>query len=128
MTKDYTDRLAKWVGQRSATKRDKNVAAFLAVREDVTGALHAGFAARTIWINLFEEGRVPFRYTTFLSLVKRHIDRTEGNQFRVKAIQTHALPKALRNKNLAVQMVETTESGQPRGFVFNPIPRKEDLI
>jgi hypothetical protein len=75
MPKSYTDELAEWVKKREATRprQDKNVVAFLALRDDVKSAIEAGYSLLTIWEHLHEKGRIPYRYETFLKHVRRHI-------------------------------------------------------
>ena len=48
MAKSYPEQLAEWVKRRESTKRDKNLVAFLAVRDDVKLAVDAGYAVKTI--------------------------------------------------------------------------------
>lgn len=130
MRKDYTEKLAEWVRQRESPRRDKNLVAFLAVREDIESALRAGFSARTIWLNLYEEGRVSFRYTAFTMFVKRHIGKTEVKMQLpepVICIPTIVRPRATQTRQ-GSERSKSEQSEPVRGFVFNPIPRKEDLI
>ena len=133
MTKHYSTRLAKWVERRESTKHEKNLVAFLAVRDDVEAALADGFAVRTIWLNMHEEGRVACKYSTFLSLVNRHFERQRVK--RPRKIQ----PPALQVR-APVQSTQSSPASPVRkdgkfkapdplpGFYFDPIPRKEDLI
>ena len=62
MSKSYPELLGEWVKRRESSKREKNVVAFLAVRDDVKAALDAGFAVKTIWANMHEQQRVAFGY------------------------------------------------------------------
>lgn len=129
MGTSYIDKLGEWVGQRESTRRDRNLVAFLAVREDVESALREGFAARTVWLNLYESGRIPFKYTTFLLLVNRHI--TPANVKRPPSQTRLIFSESARPVPAKAASTARTDSIQPepiRGFVFNPIPRKEDLI
>lgn len=129
MAKNYTDKLAEWVGQRESTRRDKNLVAFLAVRDDVEAALRTGFTARTVWLNLYEDGRVPFRYTTFLALVSRHFESAFKSRNQVGCRGALPASKVIQQAKVdKIKKNNINNSEAIRGFTFNPIPNKEDLI
>ncbi|WP_109246555.1 TraK family protein, partial [Massilia glaciei] len=73
MATRYSDELAAWIKQRKSTRREKNLVAFLAVRDDVKQAIEEGYAITTIWENLHEGKRIAFCYNTFLTYINRHI-------------------------------------------------------
>ncbi|MBU0791961.1 MAG: TraK family protein, partial [Gammaproteobacteria bacterium] len=75
MAKSYTDELAEWVKKREASRprQDKSLVAFLAVRDDIHEAIDAGYSLKTIWEHLHEQGKIPYRYETFLKHVNKHI-------------------------------------------------------
>jgi hypothetical protein len=116
--KSYPEQLAEWVNQPVRKLRDRHLVTFMAVRNDVEAALHAGFAAKTIWANMQEAGRVDFCYETFLKHVKRSINTPQGNQ----AVHT---TKA-KSKTAAGPVIVAPPAIQ--GFVFNPVPNKEELL
>ncbi|MDO9013673.1 MAG: TraK family protein, partial [Polynucleobacter sp.] len=49
MAKTYPEQLGEWVKRRESTQRDKNLVAFLAVRDDVKAAVEAGYSVKTVW-------------------------------------------------------------------------------
>jgi len=112
MSKNYPDQLGEWVRQRAKSRRDRNLVAFLAAAEDVRAALNAGFAAKTIWGNLYEAKRIPFCYDTFLSYVRRYLETKE---------------KLYTQECAQAQQAQQPPAPQ-RGFVFNPVPNKEELL
>jgi hypothetical protein len=118
MGKNYPDQLGDWVRQRAATSRDKNLVAFLAVREDVSAALDAGYAAKTVWSNLHESGRIAVSYTAFLRYVRKFLDQPAA----VSSAQ-HAPPP-----NAEPPFRHIDRPVKPAGFVFNPTPKKEELL
>lgn len=112
MGKSYTDQLEDWVKHRAKTRRDRNIVAFLAAASDIRAALTAGYAAKTVWANLFESGRIPFCYDTFLTYLRRNLsDVPEAPQ------QVHSPPPA-----------EPRRTAPQPGFHFNPVPKKEELL
>jgi hypothetical protein len=119
MGKNYPDQLGDWVRQRAATTRDKNLVAFLAVRDDVRAALDAGYAVKTIWSNLHESKRISVSYTAFLHYVRKFLSQPAG--------ATDMQPVA------PAAVDETTfrhidKPAKAAGFVFNPTPKKEELL
>lgn len=109
MAKNYPDQLGDWVKQRDATARDRNLVAFLAVRDDVHAALDAGYTAKTIWSNLHDSKRITVSYTAFLRYVKKFVIRTPP-----ESPEPASSPGAKPEK--------------PAGFVFNSTPKKEELL
>jgi hypothetical protein len=118
MGKNYPDQLGDWVRQRAATTRDKNLVAFLAVRDDVRAALDAGFAAKTVWSNLHESKRIAVSYTAFLRYVRKFLDQAAVSPLASQAPST--LPDGSSR--------HITPPAKPAGFVFNPTPKKEELL
>lgn len=129
MTKTYTERLGEWVKQRDSTKRDKNIVAFLAVRDEVKAAVDAGYPVKTIWKNMREEKRIAFGYDTFLNYVNRHIRRAEKRRADTPR-ETLAEASSVQ-QSVAIQkergVSHSTRDAIP-GFTFNSTPKKEDLI
>ncbi len=119
MTKEYPEQLGAWLRRRETTRRDRNLAAFLAAADDVRAALVSGYPIKTIWSNLFESKRIAFRYDAFLRYVHRYIFCPEGSS-----------PYALDEKQQAQKTIAAT-SPKPAvhaGFTFNPVPNKEELL
>src|SRR4051812_39497302 len=71
MAENFSDQLAQWVEQRGLPRADKNLVAFMTVRDDVKVAIDAGYAVKTVWAHLRETGRTELRYKTFLNYVRR---------------------------------------------------------
>lgn len=131
MSKSYPELLGDWVKRRASNRREKNVVAFLAVRDDVKAALDAGYPVKTIWTNMHESRRLTFSYDTFLSYVKRYIKRAE-----TKAAKANVGLEAVRRLNRTTPVAEphAQQPSRPKapgplpGFTFNADPRKEDLL
>ena len=128
MAAKYSELLREWVKQREATRRDKNLVEFLAVREDIQTALRDGFPVRTIWKNMRESRRVSFGYDSFLNYVNRQIRRETAPSVHVapdKPVQPQARTEQQAHTG---QVTPKTSKGTMPGFTFNATPRKEDLI
>ncbi len=128
MPKSYTEELAEWVKKREATRprQDKNVVAFLAIKEDVQAAITAGYSLLTIWEHLHEKGRIPYRYETFLKHVRRYIKgRPPVVGAGIEPMKSNE-PQPAPNKPVVKKQPAKPEA--PSGFTFNPIPNKEDLL
>ncbi len=134
MTKSYSDELAEWVRRRPSTKRDKNVVAFLAVRDDVEEALSKGYPVSTIWAHMYENKRVAFRYEMFLHYVNRHIRRPKEQPATIATVTAPGSPAAGKatvpkpGKQAPVSVVKSSPSSAPAGFTFNAAPNKEELL
>jgi hypothetical protein len=118
MSKHYIEDLSAWVSKRKAarSRQDKNLVAFLAVKNDVADALTAGYSMKTIWEHLHELGRIDVRYETFTQYVKRHIKSKSPPQTQSPAGADQSQKKPRESPS------------DVGGFTFNSIPNKEDLI
>jgi len=132
MAKSYPEQLGEWIKQRESTQRDKNLVAFLAVRDDVKLAVEAGYAVKTVWANMTESKRIEFGYDTFLNYVNRLIRRPQVDQAAtLTAAESPATPDSIRTKPKAgakKSAAKTTKPEAPAGFTFNPVPNKEELL
>lgn len=132
MTRNYPEQLGDWVKQNKLAQRDKNLVAFLAVRDDVKAALDAGYAVKTVWANLQACKRTEIGYEVFLRYVNRMIRSPQANQGT--AAKTPALPSPLENiehKSTPKDATPAAKSMQPAvqaGFNFNPVPDIKELM
>jgi hypothetical protein len=130
MTNSYSKQLEDWVKQRDMPRGDANLVRFLAVREDVSAAVASGFAVKTIWTNMREEGRIGVSYHTFLRYVKRHI---HGTDRQTDALVDRAEPASKVDHRKTITQTDLATSKAPgtapsQGFTFNPFLKLEDLI
>ena len=116
MTKARVVSIGDWAKQRTLARREKNLVALLAVRDEIESGLEAGFAAKTVWRYLYETGKVPCKYDTFLKFVNRNIRQAPPLKLQIPSSAPTPVPPAVKKEP------------ELRGFHFNPIPRKEDLI
>lgn len=134
MAKSYSDELAEWVRHRPSTKRDKNVVAFLAVRDAVEEALSKGYPVSTIWAHMYENKLVSFRYDTFLNYVNRRIRRPKAQPSTLATVTAPGSLAAVQatvpkpGKQPPVSVVKSSQQSAPAGFTFNAAPNKEELL
>lgn len=116
MTKNYTEELGEWIKQHDSSKRNKNLVAFLAIKNDVKDALDAGYAVKIIWANLVDSKRITVSYETFLNYVNRYLRHPQ---------KTSTPPPSSKIKT---DKPDKPEEPATPGFTFNPIPNKEELF
>ncbi|MEB0134563.1 TraK family protein [Actimicrobium sp. CCC2.4] len=63
--KSLSERIADSALKNSYGRNDRNRAAFILVRGDVSKAVDDGYSLLSIWETLCEEGRIPYTYQTF---------------------------------------------------------------
>lgn len=117
MGKNYPDQLGDWVIRRAATTRNRNLVAFLAVRDDVCAAIAAGYNVKTIWSNLHESKRIAVSYSAFRRYVKRFATQVP--------VAISVPPPILPTQS---QHGPSSQPDKPSGFIFNPTPNKEELL
>jgi hypothetical protein len=133
MSKTYPEVLADWVKREDASRPDRNIVAFLAVREEVREAVDAGYSITAIWKNMRADGRIAASYETFRRHMKRYLRP-------VSEAASAALPPTSTSKDganpaqAALRLPGAAAKPQTKspdaisGFTFNPKPNLEDLI
>ena len=111
MTKPLEDRIAEHLAHENQPKRQAQRAAFLALKEDISRAIEAGWTAKDIWRTLRAENRIQVSYQAFATYVNRFIRETSANS-ATKTTGKPAQPPPVRQS----------------GFIFNPTPKNEDII
>ncbi len=130
MAEDFSNQLAQWVEQRGLQTSDKNLVAFMAVRDDVKLAIDAGYAVKTVWANLRETGRIDLGYKTFLNYVRRSLGPLpdpEAGPVRPAVAAVAAAAPPSRETNPVKTPARVLPLEMP-GFVYNPVPNKEELL
>lgn len=130
MAENFSNQLAQWVEQRGLQRSDKNLVAFMAVRDDVKLAIDAGYAVKTVWANLRETGRINLGYKTFLNYVRRCLgpspEPAAASPVRPATTEAAAAPQS-RESNPVNTPTRVMPLAMP-GFVYNPVPNKEELL
>lgn len=117
--------LDEWIRTSASSRRDRNVVAFLAIREEVKAGLEAGHAATTLFAYMRDGGRVSFCYDTFLKYVHRYI-RQQNEAASIGVQRTQAFPRT--NGNAVPPAKAKSKPNENIGFNFNPVVNKDDLI
>jgi hypothetical protein len=106
-------------------------AAFLAVRDDVRQALDEGWPLHAIWLALQREQRISFSYQTFCRFVNQLIVKQRhkgGRDNDLVKIDNAKEVRTVDSAKTGVGQVENKTTTGIRGFHFNPIAKKEDLV
>ncbi len=131
MIKNYPDHLAEWIKRRTSSRREKNLAAFLAVSDDVRAALNAGYAVKTVWANMRECERIEIGYEVFLHYVNRVIRHPQADQISASTTDDLPQPGETNHKTrgtIATPATPTTKPADPLGFKFDATPNREELL
>lgn len=131
MSKSYPEQLGEWVRQQAGKRRDLNLVAFLAVREDVKAAMATGYAVKTVWANLHASKRIAFGYDTFIHYVNRTIRRPQREPAGTGTSGSTPMHSDNSRQKSHVASSYKTPASQPaaqNGFTFNAIPNKEELL
>jgi hypothetical protein len=130
MAENFSNQLAQWVEQRGLQRSDKNLVAFMTVRDDVKLAIDAGYAVKTVWANLRETGRIDLGYKTFLNYVRRCLgpspEPAAANPAKPATTVAAAAPPS-RESNPVKTPMRVMPLAMP-GFVYNPVANKEELL
>lgn len=133
MAKNYVSQLGEWVASKPATHKAKNLAAFIAVRDDVRDALSAGYSVKTVWAHLYESRRIAIKYDAFLGYVHRYLQKPGLQQSETSDSQQSGAAGA--GAGFSGTPAGPASRSQPRklsaempGFKFNPIPNKDELL
>jgi hypothetical protein len=131
MASNYPEELGDWVKRRRSSKPASRVAGFLAIRDDVEAAIDAGFPMKTIWAQMTEGHQLNVCYDTFRGYVHRYIsNRRASTSVAISSkprIPFNAANEAVKLRPVADRTTATSASPLP-GFIFNPHPKKEELI
>ena len=131
MAEDFSNQLAQWVQHRGLQRSGKNLVAFMAVRDDVKLAIDAGYAVKTVWANLRETGRIDLGYKTFLNYVRRCLgpspDPAAASLVRPTVAAVAAAAPPSRESNPVKTPTRVMPLAMP-GFVYDPVPNKEELL
>lgn len=63
--KSLSERIADSALKNSVGRNDRNRAAFILIRGEVSNAVENGYSLLSIWETLHDEGRISYTYQTF---------------------------------------------------------------
>lgn len=120
MDKGLSVRIAERAKKQRASKREQNRAVFLALRQEIHQAMDDGWPVATIWRTLREEKKIEFSYQAFRLYVNKLVRKQAGESI---------LPSPVQQAPVSSKKKPTpSRTGTGGGFVFDPTPKKEDLI
>jgi len=128
MSKPLTERVLARLKVRSKKSYAHNRASFLALSGEIKEALSEGLSLKAIWETLHDEGKINFKYDTFLRYAKKYLDEQTRTEHKEKPAKTH------RNKLSNIESVvraspdkETKSTPDTQTFIFNPNRTLEDF-
>ena len=120
METSLSGRIAERAKKQRASKRERNRAVVLALRQEIHQAMADGWPVATIWRTLHEEKKVDFSYQAFRLYVNKLVRKQTGASIG-------PLP-VLRKPVSSTKTSTPSRTGTGGGFTFDPTPKKEDLI
>jgi hypothetical protein len=121
MQKGLSYRISKRVRDNRSSRNARNLAAFLAQREEIGRALRDGWTVYQVWETLHAEQKIAASYNTFCNQVKHLIARRGERAHPVNgAIKAPSPPPGRPGKQFG--------AGGPDGFIFSSTPNDEELL
>jgi hypothetical protein len=116
----FVERIGKRVSESPRPRRrERNRAAFIALRQFIVGALASGYTIKTIWATLRDEKKLAMSYQTF---------RTHCRRAGVVLKSEAAGPGLSRSGTAPAQGRPATSADlAPREFRHERVPRKKDI-
>jgi hypothetical protein len=118
MQKGLSYRISQRVRDNRSSRNARNLAAFLAQRDEISRALDDGWTVFQIWETLHAEQKIAATYNTFCNQVKRLIVRHEQSACSSSGAIRAPSPVARRPAKRA----------GADGFTFSSTPNDEDLL
>jgi hypothetical protein len=112
--KSLSERIAERARDKEVISPRSNRAAVLALRSDIQQAINDGWSVLAIYQTLRDEGQVTFSYQAF----RRYVNRLLLGKDEEKGRRT--------SKSLGPKTAPAADG--VRGFSFNPLADKKDLL
>ena len=96
MQKDLSYRISQRVRDNRSSRNARNLAAFLAQRDEIGRALQDGWTVYQIWETLHAEQKILASYNTFCGQVKRLIAKPERAAYAASGAIRAPFPPARR--------------------------------
>src|SRR5450830_448894 len=124
MSKTYPEALGEWVAKGEASRPDRNLVAFMAVRDELRAAVEAGYSVKAIWRNMGADGRVVASYYTFRRHMNRYLRPSESADRAVPTLlsanrERPGLSPEAGNYRRVDSTSKTTLTDAIPGFTFN---------
>lgn len=118
MQKGLSYRISQRVRDNRSSRNARNLAAFLAQRDEINRALEDGWTVYQVWETLHAEQKIAASYNTFCNQVKRLIAKREQRAYPVSGT-IHATSPAARRP---------AKRDGADGFTFSSTPNDEDIL
>jgi len=130
MSKRLVERALDRLKEHSKKSYSHNKAIFLSLSDEIREALGAGLSLKAIWETLYEEGRIGFKYDTFLRYSRQYLVELEKEKSsnQIKNGVTRPVKKKSVNKprDAAANKEKESTSAIPT-FEYNPEPNMDDF-
>jgi hypothetical protein len=133
MTNNYVEQLGQRVRQKSV-RGNINLVTFLAIRDEVTAALEAGYSVKAVWADMVECKRTEIGYEVFLHYVNRLIRGPKADRPTTRAtpksssMHPATVEPSIASDGTTPQAAKATQPPAPSGFTFNPVPNDKELF
>jgi hypothetical protein len=117
MYRNLSGRISERVRNNRSSRSARNLAAFLAQRDEISSALKDGWTIYQIWETLHAEQKIAASYNTFCGQVKRLLMKRERPAHPVSG--TASVPSPPRR---------LAEPNSSDGFTFSSTPNDEDIL
>jgi hypothetical protein len=115
MQSTLSHRISLRVKDNRSSRNARNLAAFLAQRDEIRNALEDGWTVYQIWDTLHAEQKITASYNTFCGQVNRLIIKRERDA-SVGMKRAYQMPSSTRH------------TANPAGFTFSSTPLKDEEI
>lgn len=124
MQKNLSHRILQRVRDNRSSRNARNLAAFLALREEINSALEHGWTVYQIWDTLHAEQKIAASYNTFCNQVRHLIVKREHHTYESSAAVPAPSPALPRPRTSAAR----AGRAGPEGFSFSSTPNDEDIL
>jgi hypothetical protein len=124
MNKSLSQRISLKMQNSRSSRNARNLAAFLALREDISHALDDGWPVYHIWETLHEEQKITASYTTFCGQVRRLLGKSgKPGSAPVPAAVLPSLQGPAASRPAGARTPRKSD-----GFIFSSTPNDEELL
>ncbi|MBA4143578.1 MAG: TraK family protein [Nitrosospira sp.] len=122
MQKGLSHRISERVRDNRSSRNARNLAAFLAQRDEISRALEDGWTVYQIWETLHAEQKIAASYNTFCNQVKRLILK------RAPPASPASRSASLMPSPLPRRAGTSARTASLDGFSFSSTPNDEDIL
>jgi hypothetical protein len=120
MQKGLSYRISQRVRDNRSSRNARNLAAFLAQRDEIGRALQDGWTVYQVWETLHAEQKIAASYNTFCNQVKRLIGQRGQRAYPASAAAAPSPPPG--------RVARPGGAAGADGFIFSSTPNDEELL